>query len=572
MAEASARPAPVDLPPALRAWATELAWLEPRLALGLGPALQRLDLLLAGATPIAGEGEPDGYDGFSRRGTLDRLSLTEWLLAADVPDELVRRAATNELSYLEPATRGGPQLGRVAVVVDAGPSQLGGPRLGQLAALIVLARRAAAAGAGLAVGVLGDPAGLWVQGDLPEVLQTWLRSRRPNCPTEEDALAWARTLADGDEGWLFTGRELAAVAGLGRLRAVSFEDGAWSDAGLLSLEVRARGGQARLPLPSTHLAVRALRGSGLLRRQEVATSAPEGLELRCPTLPAPVRRLLCRGRTPDELVTVSLPSRAGDEGGRPRLHRFPGPVIAASFVGSRLVAVVAVGDDAHVHVVGKPLGGLGQAAFSLSGMGLDQQLVLAMDLDGSPLGGVLYSSGDLLASIAGAWWRLPAIGVALLEPVVAAGHGPAGDVPITARWRGEELVVGGVAAPGASRPAPSVVFGGVHGFAYAVSGTRWRIVGHQRPPVDVDVDKGVVMLGLVTVEDHLWLVLRSPGGHIFRMARAAAERTLTSLSGEPGTLSVHPRHPLVAAGRPDGSVEVVDLSSNETLLRLRGTG
>ena len=67
------------LPHALRPWAATLSRLPLELALHLGPLVARLSVAL-GATRAPTEmvgGEPQGYDGLSRRGTLDRLLVSE---------------------------------------------------------------------------------------------------------------------------------------------------------------------------------------------------------------------------------------------------------------------------------------------------------------------------------------------------------------------------------------------------------------------------------------------------------------------------------------------------------------
>ena len=49
--------------------------------------------------PLLGGGEIDGYAGLARRGDFERLLLSEWLLADEMPDEFIRRATSNELAF-----------------------------------------------------------------------------------------------------------------------------------------------------------------------------------------------------------------------------------------------------------------------------------------------------------------------------------------------------------------------------------------------------------------------------------------------------------------------------------------
>src|ERR1044072_224038 len=72
-----------QLPPPLAPWASLLDLFPHELAVALGPWVQRLDRAI-GPMRVphgAGQGEPDGYDGLTRRGLYERLLVSEWLLA-----------------------------------------------------------------------------------------------------------------------------------------------------------------------------------------------------------------------------------------------------------------------------------------------------------------------------------------------------------------------------------------------------------------------------------------------------------------------------------------------------------
>ncbi len=161
-----------ELPPALRPWSESLAFLSVEAALHLGPLVRRLDALVRRHDAHdAHEGEPDGYGGLTTRGHPERLLLTEWLLAEEIPEEFIRRAAERELLHMEPAFLAPAPAGKVAVFCDVGPDQLGAARLVQLAALIVLHRRALARGSELVVGLSGETE--WHGGELPEQFEAW---------------------------------------------------------------------------------------------------------------------------------------------------------------------------------------------------------------------------------------------------------------------------------------------------------------------------------------------------------------------------------------------------------------
>jgi hypothetical protein len=143
----------------LLGWKDQLAPLARELRDGLLPWLQRLDLAvgpMAAEDPLA-DGDPDGFLGLSRRGPYERLLLSEWLLASEVPEEFLRRAAAGEHAFLELARRSEAGSRVAAVLFDAGPSQIGAPRLAHLALLLVLERRARLAGASFFWGILQQP-------------------------------------------------------------------------------------------------------------------------------------------------------------------------------------------------------------------------------------------------------------------------------------------------------------------------------------------------------------------------------------------------------------------------------
>jgi hypothetical protein len=191
----------MDLPPPLRPWASSLSFFPRDLALSLGPLLRRLSSAM-GPMRVphhADEGEVDGFDGLTRRGTYERLLMSEWLLAEEEPDEFLRRAATGEHTFLRLA-HPSPAGTTVSVALfDAGPGQLGRPRIVHIAALIVLARRAEAAGAPFAWGVMQDPQGPLFPGVAPAGVLHLLGARTPSEAATEHLEAWARRIGEWKE-------------------------------------------------------------------------------------------------------------------------------------------------------------------------------------------------------------------------------------------------------------------------------------------------------------------------------------------------------------------------------------
>ncbi len=148
-----------ELPAALAPWAPWLADLVPELHGAFGDTVTALERMVGPLPPLPDPGaiEPSGLDGLARTGPYERLLLSEWVLADEVPEEFLRRAAAREHLFHQLA-RESPQRGRrCLVLVDTGPEQLGGPRLAQLALLVVFARRAARAKAAFAWASLQHP-------------------------------------------------------------------------------------------------------------------------------------------------------------------------------------------------------------------------------------------------------------------------------------------------------------------------------------------------------------------------------------------------------------------------------
>jgi hypothetical protein len=115
---------------------------EPALRV-LAPTISALDRLLDEGSLLSDPGgEPCGFDGIDRRGSVEHLLPSEWLLLGEEPDEFLRRLVTAELSYLHVARSAEQRTRSLLVLFDTGPEQLGAPRLVHLACLVVLARRA----------------------------------------------------------------------------------------------------------------------------------------------------------------------------------------------------------------------------------------------------------------------------------------------------------------------------------------------------------------------------------------------------------------------------------------------
>ena len=251
----------IELPAALAPWAAELSLLSGELALTLAPWVGRLAVALGALSEsrTSESAEPDGYGGLARRGSYERLITGEWALAELFPDEFLRRAATGEHLFLDLVRRGPRAAQRSVAIVSAGPSQLGAPRLAHLAALIVLARRAASAGATFSWGLLEDPSCQLVSGLDGPGIRRLLDGRTARTAGEAAVSAWRAALVAPTDWWLIGAPELARWGRGASCLAVRdvLEPGARA----LEIDVVRRGPPARLrlELPAPEVCGRLLR-------------------------------------------------------------------------------------------------------------------------------------------------------------------------------------------------------------------------------------------------------------------------------------------------------------------------
>lgn len=230
------------LPPALAPWAAQLAPFASDLALVLGGFARRIAAAL-GPLPAraAAVGEPDGVGGLSRRGAYDRLLLTEWLLAQELPDEFTRRAAAGEHLFLDRGRRGQAAARRSIALLDAGPDQLGAPRIAQLALLVVLASRAETAGLELEWGIAQEPSSGLAQGFGADLARRLLEARTDQPASAALLAQWLPALPqDCEDLWFVGGPGLLGLAPPGASRLLA-EDVADPSARQVRLALQARG-------------------------------------------------------------------------------------------------------------------------------------------------------------------------------------------------------------------------------------------------------------------------------------------------------------------------------------------
>jgi len=338
---------PPQLPPPLREWAPFLDLFPLESALGLGPLVRRLDGFIGPlrASPQSGSVEPDGFDGISRRGRPERLLLSEWLLADEAPLEFLRRLSQNESAFTQLARRD-PFAARSSLALfDCGPDSLGGPRLAALAALLVLARRAGAAGASFRWGVWQLP-GQWQDEVSRRTLEWWLDARGRGEPSpgqrEEWEAQWAREGADfgRDELWLVGSASLAQFKPE-RARLLEIGDELDPFAPDHAVGARLDGRDLRLVLPEDAI------GARLIRDPFAQTLPPKTSDANSFDI-APIDRGLVWAqsgwkmfaRTADgNLLVFSVPNSPSAKVGPPKKHPMSGIPLAVGRVGRATVAV-----------------------------------------------------------------------------------------------------------------------------------------------------------------------------------------------------------------------------------------
>lgn len=247
-----------------------LALLRPEVAEALGGLLRPLSTLLGRVAPPRAQGrEPAGVGDLASRGRYERLLISEWLLASELPDEFDRRAAMGEHLFLAPERRGPLVPVRTVVLFDAGPSQLGRPRIVQLAALLAFAERARVARVPAQLGVL-QGAGPLADVDL-DGLVALVQARSFAFATADD-LARFGDFSALDDVWLVGSRQGPTLRGAKRLVLEDDEEQVHVEVVRPGTSVVRR----TVPVPSTNGVLAALRDPR--RHLTVPTKADEGNE------------------------------------------------------------------------------------------------------------------------------------------------------------------------------------------------------------------------------------------------------------------------------------------------------
>lgn len=257
----------MNLPPALAPWAGYLKIFPDEVSLSLGPIIQRVAMVIGPSQPRLHEkvGEPDGFDGLNRRGTYERLLLSEWMLADELEDEFMRRAVMGEHLFLNRAHSSPVGTRSSLALFDTGPSQVGSPRIAHIAALIVLANRADSAHSSFSWGVLQQPETPACREVNAANIMALLAARNHTEVSDTHVAAWEEQLATWnglDDVWLIGGNRLSRIQTEKRSSRLYVEDLLEPDKRELKLSCTGASGslsEVTLELPKNSISTRLLR-------------------------------------------------------------------------------------------------------------------------------------------------------------------------------------------------------------------------------------------------------------------------------------------------------------------------
>lgn len=309
------------LPKSLLPWSNYLSLLAAPLPYSLGPTIKCLDLVFGpskAALTVESDDEPEGYDGIARKGTYERLVLSEWLLADEFPDEFLRRSSVGEHAFLE-LTRKSPSGSKtMTVLFDCGPNQLGSPRIAHLAVLIVLARRAELNNMELEWGVLQDHESTLVSGAGKESIEKLLASRNVHEVTDKDIARWFETTADQNVV-IIGGARISKMMRRRKATVLTIEDVLEPEQHALSATYVASAGNRRsefiLPLPRTNDCVQILQNPFEVYQSKLA----EQPAVNDWSLVATGEYFLLR-QSPTAVVSLRVPSSKQSHGMRQRAY------------------------------------------------------------------------------------------------------------------------------------------------------------------------------------------------------------------------------------------------------------
>ncbi|MDZ4834302.1 MAG: hypothetical protein SGJ27_11045 [Candidatus Melainabacteria bacterium] len=346
----------MQLPQSLAPWSTYLNLLAAPLPFSLGPTVKCLELVFGpsrAALTTESDDEPEGYDGIARKGTYERLVLSEWLLADEFPDEFLRRSSVGEHSFLELTRKSPSGAKKTTALFDCGPNQLGSPRIAHLAILIVLARRAELNDTEVEWGVLQDAQSALFSGAGKESIERLLSSRTVHDVTDKDIARWFDATADKSVV-IIGGARISKLIRRRQATLLTIEDILEPEQNALSASYVGSAGNRRaefiLPLPPEKDCVQILQNPF-----EITEKARQN-ELQAPTdweLVASGDFFVAR-QSPTSVISLRVPISARHHGVRQRTYilRSDAAVVAAgASVANSALAMLTISPQKEIQVV-----------------------------------------------------------------------------------------------------------------------------------------------------------------------------------------------------------------------------
>lgn len=352
-----------ELPDALRPWREWLSWFDPELAVQLGSLLQRLHPLMGPFRGSSQGGEPEleGLDDLRPRGSYEHLLASEWLLAEEMPDEFLRRAASGEHIFLAPRPRARRADRSIIALFDAGPLQFGAPRLAHLAIWILLARRAQQVQGEFRWGSLQSPGEL-SEASTTDHLKLLLHRRTFATPDVAGFTGWRTALEDkhaGGERWVIGSSFLQAdlQAAPAFTHRVALQRDLPGTALEVSLFERGTERSVQLPLPEANSATPLLRGVFKTEASPAQfTKDSRAIALkRPPVISFDGTRVAMALRDEWAALVFIVPRSVQDQPAVPRYQKWAAgyDALAMAFIGKRMGVLLA--DDRELRFWGSSL-------------------------------------------------------------------------------------------------------------------------------------------------------------------------------------------------------------------------
>lgn len=192
----------MQLPERMLPWLNWLSQFDAKLAHIVGELLLLVEPLVArqAAVPVNGQDEFDGFDGIARRGQLERLLASEWLLAEIAPDEFLRRVAEQEQLFLAPRYHEPRNEQRCLAIFDAGIYQLGSLRVFHVVMWLILTERSQREGQVFQWGIAQQP-GQFYEDQSIDGLKILLNARTLETATSDVQQHWLNAIEQQKQVW-----------------------------------------------------------------------------------------------------------------------------------------------------------------------------------------------------------------------------------------------------------------------------------------------------------------------------------------------------------------------------------